>query len=63
MSEDRYQSVDRLDTRYRARLREEGFRADEPIDLDELMWGGVGTFDTIEKCFVKKNERSEWVPE
>lgn len=49
--------------RYTMRLRARGFREDEPIDLDKLLCGDTGVWDTVDKCFVKKNERGEWVPE
>jgi hypothetical protein len=45
------------------RLRANGFREDEPIDLDQLISGGTGTWDTVEKCWVKRNSAGEWVPE
>lgn len=63
MTEQRYQTRDYLDTRYRMRLRTGGFSERDPINMDDLMWGGTGVYDTVDECWVKKNERGEWVPE
>lgn len=60
--------------RYVMRMRTEGIRDDQPIILDigegvmtqnaKGDWvGDCGVWDSVEKCFVKKNERGEWVPE
>ena len=49
--------------RYRMRLRPMPFGENNPIDLQDLACGGVGVWDEVEKRFVKKNERGEWVPE
>lgn len=49
--------------RYRMRLRPTPLGDNDPIDFYDLAFGDVGIWDTIEKRFVKKNERGEWVPE
>lgn len=41
-----------------------GFKDDDPIDLD--LGGGpneLGVWDTVDKCFVRKNSAGQWVPE
>jgi hypothetical protein len=49
--------------RYKPTLRPWGFREDEPLDLEELMFGGLREYwwDTLEKRYVVKNERGEFV--
>lgn len=50
--------------RYTMRLRGGAIGEHEPMDLQGMFVGDdLGVWDTVDKCFVKKNERGEWVPE
>lgn len=45
--------------RYVARLRAEGIGENDPIDIYELYYGNVATFDTVENRFLTDKDLAD----
>lgn len=53
------------DRRYTMRLHSTAGLADnDQVDLNGILYGeDLGVWDTLGKCFVKRNAKGEWIPD